>query len=377
MKLLPIAGLALFSVLLSPVQPMPAAAQTAISQDVEIDLEMAGLERAISRNDHAAVLGHIEALRRLDPSLDAGELRFFEARAAWSLDQVDRAHDALTRFLAGADRESALYQEALHLMLDVRPAKAAADEEARRREAAAREEARRREEEARRREEEARRREEALRREQAAREEALRRDQAAREEARLRAEEAERQRALAAQAAAAARPDVPDWIGLGRDRCVLMVASRRTVGEARTFVRGMAGELADAARIFESGNGWFAVAVAAVRRDDAPAELARLGRQYGIPSDSFCSATDRFVREVFPDEAAPVPADYVATHRVYSQQSGYLNLRSGPGNDRPVIMRMDNGTEVVMVSDSVRGWVRILTADGQQGWAYSRYLEEL
>lgn len=65
------------------------------------------------------------------------------------------------------------------------------------------------------------------------------------------------------------------------------------------------------------------------------------------------------------------------THRVHSLDTGYLNLRQGPGNDQPVLRRMDHGLSVQVGEINARGWASVTTREGQRGWAYGRYLVAL
>ncbi len=65
------------------------------------------------------------------------------------------------------------------------------------------------------------------------------------------------------------------------------------------------------------------------------------------------------------------------THRVHSLDTGYLNLRQGPGNDQPVLRRMDHGVPVRVEEINTRGWASVTTREGHRGWAYGRYLRVL
>ncbi|MDN2583001.1 SH3 domain-containing protein [Aquibium sp. ELW1220] len=73
-------------------------------------------------------------------------------------------------------------------------------------------------------------------------------------------------------------------------------------------------------------------------------------------------------------EPAAPSAGFEATHVVESLDTGFLNLRQGPGNDEPVIARMDHGVAVAVGELNARGWAKVTLQDGRRGWAYARYL---
>lgn len=97
----------------------PARTQQALPLEVQIDLALIELERAVGSGDHAAVLDLIDQLRTLSPASGAGELLFFEAEAALALGDHDRAEAALTQFVSTVGRGSELYTPALQMLLDV------------------------------------------------------------------------------------------------------------------------------------------------------------------------------------------------------------------------------------------------------------------
>lgn len=88
--------------------------------DVEIDIAMAALEQAMNAENHAETLAQIDLIRDLDPDLTSGELLFFEALAAKATGDIPRADTALTRFLSDVGQQSASYDDALALALELR-----------------------------------------------------------------------------------------------------------------------------------------------------------------------------------------------------------------------------------------------------------------
>lgn len=58
---------------------------------------------------------------------------------------------------------------------------------------------------------------------------------------------------------------------------------------------------------------------------------------------------------------------------VNSPSDGYLNLRTGPGEEFKIIRRMSHGTAVETLEYS-GGWVRVRHQSGAVGWASTHYL---
>ncbi|MEQ8601111.1 MAG: hypothetical protein RLP98_14415 [Devosia sp.] len=90
-----------------------------LSPEVQIDLAMAALERAMLAEDDVEILERIDALRDLAPELAGGELLFFEATALAGQGDVEEAEQVLNRFLSEVGQQSASYEDALALMLDL------------------------------------------------------------------------------------------------------------------------------------------------------------------------------------------------------------------------------------------------------------------
>jgi len=67
-------------------------------------------------------------------------------------------------------------------------------------------------------------------------------------------------------------------------------------------------------------------------------------------------------------------AQGAAKYYVYSPNDGFLNLRTGPGTNYSVISRMYNGSWVEVL-ERAGNWVRVFHEYGDEGWAYSKYLQ--
>lgn len=65
----------------------------------------------------------------------------------------------------------------------------------------------------------------------------------------------------------------------------------------------------------------------------------------------------------------------VTSVRVKTQSSN-LNIRKGPGTDQPIVGKAANDEVITLVSRSNAQWWQVRTKDGEEGYAYSEYLEE-
>lgn len=65
----------------------------------------------------------------------------------------------------------------------------------------------------------------------------------------------------------------------------------------------------------------------------------------------------------------------VTSVRVKTQSSN-LNIRKGPGTDQPIVGKAANDEVITLVSRSNEQWWQVRTKDGEEGYAYSEYLEE-
>lgn len=164
-------------------------------------------------------------------------------------------------------------------------------------------------------------------------------------------------------------------VQLDPEHCMIIVASRRTIPEVRSFIGGLSADMRGGVRVFVSANGWNAIGIGAVPLERAQAEIQAEAARRRIPSDSFCTGAEQFTREIPRRDFAAAPSGFAGTHRVASQQTGYVNLRFGPGNDQRILMRLPNGTELAVQSINERGWARVRQADGYEGWAYSGLLQ--
>lgn len=79
-------------------------------------------------------------------------------------------------------------------------------------------------------------------------------------------------------------------------QCALVVASRPSVEEARTYI--LENGWANLASVYLSDNGWYAIAVDMVNTDKAAAVLNSRKAAGYYPSDAYCSTGQKYVREV-------------------------------------------------------------------------------
>ena len=54
--------------------------------------------------------------------------------------------------------------------------------------------------------------------------------------------------------------------------------------------------------------------------------------------------------------------------------SSNLNIRKGPGTDQPIVGKAAHGEVITLVSQSNEQWWLVRTKDGEEGYAYAKYL---
>jgi hypothetical protein len=96
-----------------------ADAQQGLPVEVQIDLQLLRIERAILAEDHPRTLELISELRAIDSTADVVELLFFEALAAMETGDLERAEAALGQFVTLGGRETPVYPRALEMLLDL------------------------------------------------------------------------------------------------------------------------------------------------------------------------------------------------------------------------------------------------------------------
>ncbi len=60
--------------------------------------------------------------------------------------------------------------------------------------------------------------------------------------------------------------------------------------------------------------------------------------------------------------------------RVITQETN-LNIRKGPGTDQPIVGKAAKGEIITKLGDANDQWASVRTDDGEEGYAYSQYLE--
>lgn len=58
-------------------------------------------------------------------------------------------------------------------------------------------------------------------------------------------------------------------------------------------------------------------------------------------------------------------------------ESTNLNIRKGPGTDQPVVGKAAKNEVITLISKANDQWWSVRTKDGEEGYAYSQYLEPL
>ncbi|MFT3902239.1 MAG: SH3 domain-containing protein [Niabella sp.] len=58
-------------------------------------------------------------------------------------------------------------------------------------------------------------------------------------------------------------------------------------------------------------------------------------------------------------------------------ESTNLNIRKGPGTDQPIVGKAAKDEVITLISKTNEQWWSVRTKDGEEGYAYSQYLEPL
>jgi len=58
-------------------------------------------------------------------------------------------------------------------------------------------------------------------------------------------------------------------------------------------------------------------------------------------------------------------------------ESSNLNIRKGPGTDQPIVGKAAKDEIIMLISKANEQWWSVRTNDGEEGYAYSHYLEPL
>lgn len=69
-----------------------------------------------------------------------------------------------------------------------------------------------------------------------------------------------------------------------------------------------------------------------------------------------------------------VAMDAATTKVKVVTESSNLNIRKGPGTDQPIVGKAAHGEVITLVSQSNDQWWLVRTDDGEEGYAYAKYL---
>lgn len=69
-----------------------------------------------------------------------------------------------------------------------------------------------------------------------------------------------------------------------------------------------------------------------------------------------------------------VAMDAAVTEVKVTTESSNLNIRKGPGTDQPIVGKAAHGEVITLVSRSNEQWWMVRTTDGEEGYAYAKYL---
>ncbi len=80
------------------------------------------------------------------------------------------------------------------------------------------------------------------------------------------------------------------------NECALVVASRRTVSDARAYAANISNK--SYLKIFQSSNGWYAISIGTFKPRKVEPIMAKWKLSGKIPRDSYCSRGDNYIAEV-------------------------------------------------------------------------------
>lgn len=69
-----------------------------------------------------------------------------------------------------------------------------------------------------------------------------------------------------------------------------------------------------------------------------------------------------------------VATDVNVTRAKVTTERSNLNIRKGPGTDQPIVGKAAHNEVITVVSQSNDLWWLVRTKDGEEGYAYARYL---
>ena len=187
----------------------------------------------------------------------------------------------------------------------------------------------------------------------------------------------------------------------GRGNVWLTVSSQNTPQKAIAVARKYSLTFQSVV-VFSSTSGWYGVTLGWAERSRGEVYKEQLVRQGIIPGDSYFTAGKRFIEVIWssagvtgrsvpqivrvsrlgisggnviqpqqPNVAGSGGDAYVSGLR--NTPDSYLSLRKGPRTSAREILRMPVNTRLTIVSQN-GGWYLVSLNNGQQGWAYGKYI---
>ncbi|HEV7276259.1 MAG TPA: SH3 domain-containing protein [Devosiaceae bacterium] len=105
-----------------------------------------------------------------------------------------------------------------------------------------------------------------------------------------------------------------------------------------------------------------------------PDEVALLRTMRAVEAESDTAPAEEVAESA--EEPVPEEADEEPTYRVARVGSSALNVRAGPSSSNRKLFVLRPG-EPVRIAEMDGNWARIVRGDGDEGWAFGRYLNGL
>ena len=104
--------------------------------------------------------------------------------------------------------------------------------------------------------------------------------------------------------------------------------------------------------------------------------LRRVGEETALMSVRVrIFASDSIVEKVVPAPSPAPPAPIENKVQIKNTETGYLNVREGPGTSYKLLFRVNPGETHILI-ERQGDWVKIRTKDGRAGWVSGQYVQE-
>lgn len=164
-------------------------------------------------------------------------------------------------------------------------------------------------------------------------------------------------------------------------KCAFTVASRQTFPEVQSYIdNSLHSSHRSYLRVVLTKNGWYAITVGDVAKEDFEDIKRRLVSRGEVPSDSYCSNGSSYIRVVSSSEyksGAPTPRNQSQQVSVSNTRYIYVPgsrtiLHENPNNSSSTVSILRHGAPVTFL-ESNGSWTKV-NSNGSVGWISSTFL---